>query len=186
MFWNNIIVCTFKVSNAMSLENQEFAVNKNGLLSAFVPSKFFNNAQNTFLSTTEDSWRIMHRVLWSIGKFFLSAGESFNSAWDVALSSVLSLLKTGGVAYNAVVSRIGHVPVLGFGASGVNEVIKTSLDVVESNAKHDMAARRKAFVMLNHKINESGTRLSGQSDRPLNHASTVLFPQNWPADFSFP
>lgn len=176
-------VYTFKVSGAAFPGHQEFDGIENGLQpAAFAPSGLYNIVQHAFQSTAPgDSWSAaVHRALWNVGKFLLSVGESFNTAWDVALNTVVSLLKTGGAAFDAVVSRIGRVPVLGFGASGVNEAIKASVDTVESNARHDTAARRRAFAALNSKIDESGARLSGRTgwlDQAATTAGTVVFPQ---------
>lgn len=174
-----IVLYTFKVSGAAFPGHQEFAGIENGPPAAFAPSAL--TVQHAYKPAAPgDSWTAAaHRALWSVGKFLLSAGESVNTAWDAALSTAVRLLKTGGAAFDALVSRVGRVPVLGFGASGVNEAIKASVDTVESNARHDTAARRRAFAALNRQIDESGARLSGRP-RWLDHAAagTVVFPRN--------
>jgi hypothetical protein len=80
------------------------------------------------------------------------------------------LVKTGGAAYGAIADRVADVPVIGYVAGGVGEAVKTTVGAVESNARHDVETRKRAFAELNAKLNESGARLSGRG--------VVVFPTN--------
>lgn len=140
------------------------------------PSVHTANPLNTLASETINT---ANKMLWGIGKFILSTSESANFIWDIILNSILNLLKTGGATYNAVAAKISQVPVLGFGANGVNELIKTSLDAMESNAKHDMETRKNALATLNQQMIESGAKLSVKTDtNPSTNFNTIFFPSN--------
>lgn len=134
---------------------------------------------DAFATLTRQAAKASESALWTAGKFLLSAGETANYAWDVTLTAALNLLRASSAAYDGLAAKIGHVAVLGFGASGVNEAVKAALDVAESNAKHDMAARKAAFATLHRRMDASGTRLSGNTAtvvRPIDDA-VVSFPR---------
>lgn len=172
----------FKVGRAMPLEQQEFAGineagNTNSLLSSFISPSLFGNTQQTFKTFTQETAKTSEKMLWTVGKFLLSQGESVNFLWDVALKTVLNLLKTGGDAHHAVTAKINHVPLLGYGASGIDEVIKTSLDVIEKNVNNDIQVRKNAFASLNREIQNSGSRRFHQTSLPpANNKNSVVFP----------
>lgn len=158
---------------------QDFAVSGNGSASAGNQSPWSPNvlsdARNAFGSLGRETVNTTHKMLWGLGKLLLSAGESVNFVWDVALNAVLSLLKTGGAAYGAVAEKVADVPIVGYGAGGVREVISATLGAAESNARHDMQVRRDAFAALAAKLEESGKRLSAGGTAP---EGAVRFPDH--------
>lgn len=163
-------VCVFlKVGDGVGLENENFAVPGSGG-GATVP---------WYRPTTPPAQTATEKIVWGLGKFLLSAGESVNSAWDMALDAALRMLKTGGAIYDSAAGVVGYVPLLGYGASGVGEAIKVSLAVTESNVKHDMDARKRAFETLNQKLTDGGRRLYGPTTG-INAAvaNPVVFPAN--------
>lgn len=168
----------------MTLKNQEFTLNdatvanKNGI-SPLVQSNLMNNTQNTFITLMHDTIKTAKKLLWGLGKFLMSTSESISFMWDVALNSVLGLLKTGGEAFNTVVTKIKEIPVLSFGADGINEVVKTSLDVIESNTKHDIETRKMAFTTLSQKLSQSGGQfLPEKMSNPTNDDDVLFFPSS--------
>lgn len=143
----------FKVGDAMTLGNQQFMVNGGGGHSA-------NSGQEAVASLSGQTVRTANRVLWGAGKFLLTTGEALSNAWDATLNVVLRLYRAGSAAYDVLTSRVGHVPVIGFGAGGVGEAIHASLNVAESTIRHDLEARRQAFQSLRRKMTDAGDRLS--------------------------
>lgn len=117
---------------------------------------------------------LTRRALWTVGRFLLSAAKSANRAWDVALDAAVDLLKAVGAACGTVAATVGRVPVLGFGASGVNEAIKAAVAVTESNVGHDMRTRENAFAALDRQMDESRARLSGDTAAA---AAVAFFPR---------
>lgn len=156
---------TFKVGRAMTLDKRDVATGDDGL-------PLLDGARDVFKSLTRDTVNTSHKVMWGVGRFLLSTGESVNFVWDAVLNTLVDLLKTGGRAYGAIADSVAGVPVIGYGASGVREAIRASLTAMESNARHDTETRKQAFAELNAKLTESGSRLSGHTP------GTVVFPAN--------
>lgn len=141
------------------------------------PFQLLEAARRAAASLLRNTARVSDKVLWSAGKLLLSAGESINRVWDAILHSSVRLLKAGGEACGSIAGRLAHVPVIGLGASGVNEVVTVAVDAVASNVAHDTAVRGQAFATLNAKLDESGERL-----RP----ATTAAGQQGPAVTFFP
>lgn len=163
-----LFVCFVKVSSAIPLEKREFPGTEPGQTPPTAAStttiQLLEAARRAAASLALDTGRVSDKVLWSVGKVLLSASESINYVWDVALHASVRLLKAGGAACDTVAGRLAHVPVIGFGASGVREAVGAAVDAVASNVAHDMRVRSQAFAALNAKLNESGARLRPATD----------------------
>lgn len=124
--------------------------------------------------------RTAERMVWGVGKVLLTVGETVNDAADVVLNFVLGMLKAGGATYDSMTARLRQVPVLGVGVTGINEAIKTTLDVMDSDVRHGVDNRKRAFDTLNRKMAASGSRLSSSAATSAAAAAppnTVTFPQ---------
>lgn len=115
------------------------------------------------------------RMVWGVGKVLLTVGETANDAADVVLNFVLGLLKAGGTTYDSMTARLRNVPVIGVSVAGINEAIKTTLDVMDSDVRHGVEIRKQAFETLNRKMAASGSRLS--SSAVAAPSNSVTFPQ---------
>ncbi|XP_015365213.1 PREDICTED: uncharacterized protein LOC107162717 [Diuraphis noxia] len=164
-----LMVYIIRVSSGTPLEKQEFLVTASPdphprVTSSTTPFRFLEAAQRVTAALTRDTARVSDKVLWSIGKMLLSAGESVNYVLDAALKASVRLLKAGGAACGSIAERLAHVPVIGFGASGVHEAVGVAVNAVASNVDHDSLVRSQAFATLNAKLNESGARLRPATD----------------------
>lgn len=155
-----LYVCFIKVGSGSPLE---FPVTEPGPspqgTSSTPPFRLLEAAQRVAGALLRDTARVSDKVLWTFGKMLLSAGESVNYVWDAALNATVQLLKAGGEACGSIAERLAHVPVIGFGASGVHEVVGVAVNAVASNVAHDSQVRGQAFATLNAKLKESGARL---------------------------
>ncbi|XP_025190938.1 uncharacterized protein LOC112591358 isoform X3 [Melanaphis sacchari] len=123
------------------------------------PVQFLDAARRAAASLLRDTARVSDKVLWSTGKMLLSAGETVNYVWDATLQASVRLLRAGAAACSSIAGRLAHVPVIGFGATGVNEAVSVAVDAAAKNAAHDTLVRSQALATLNAKLNESGARL---------------------------
>jgi len=184
-----LYVCFIKVGGGMPLEKREFPDTAPGahprVTSSTPPFRLWEAAQRAAAALTRDTARVSDRVLWSLGKMLLSAGESVNYVWDAALKASVQLLKAGGAACGSIAERLANVPVIGFGASGVHEAVGVAVNAVASNVAHDSLVRSQAFATLNAKLNDSGARLrpaTGETGAPA-PATTVNGQQQGPVSF---
>lgn len=175
-----LYVCFIKVGSATPLEKREFPETEPGPPPpgtwSTPPFRLLEVAQRAAAALVRDTARVSDKVLWSLGKMLLSAGESVNHVWDAALNASVQLLKAGGAACGSIAERLAHVPVIGFGASGVHEVVGVAVNAVASNVAHDSLVRGQAFAALNAKLNESGARLrpaAGETDVQAPAATTT-------------
>jgi len=183
-----LYVCFIKVGSATPMEKREFfetePVPSPPGTSSAQPFRLLEAAQRAAAALVRDTARVSDKVLWSFGKMLLSASESVNYVWDAALNATVQLLKAGGAACGSVAERLAHVPVIGFGASGVHEVVGVAVNAVASNVAHDSLVRGQALAALNAKLNESGARLrpdKGETGAPAQ--ATTATDQQGPVSF---
>ncbi|XP_060847581.1 uncharacterized protein LOC132927136 isoform X2 [Rhopalosiphum padi] len=143
------------------------------------PYRLLEAARRAAASLLRDTARVSDKVLWNAGKMLLSAGGAVNHMWDAALHASVRLLKVGGAACGSVAGRLAHVPIIGFGASGVSEAVNVAVDAVARNVAHDTLVRSQALAALNAKLDESGARLrpatAGETGGPAPAAGPVTF-----------
>ncbi|XP_060858474.1 uncharacterized protein LOC132935854 isoform X2 [Metopolophium dirhodum] len=183
-----LVTYFIRVGSATPLEKWGFPETEPGPpppgTSSTPPFRLLEAAQRAAAALVRDTARVSDKVLWSFGKMLLSAGESVNYVWDAALNATVQLLKAGGAACGSVAERLAHVPVIGFGASGVHEVVGVAVNAVASNVAHDSVVRGQALAALNAKLNESGARLrpaAGETGAPAQ--ATTATDQQGPVSF---
>ncbi|XP_050444117.1 uncharacterized protein LOC126847873 [Adelges cooleyi] len=90
-----------------------------------------------------------------VGRLVLATGESVNFAWDVGVSAVLKLCRMGGDAYNQLAKAIQDVPLLGYGARGIDVALRNMLDAATDSTKQDIEIRHTTYDTLKQKMDEN-------------------------------
>lgn len=174
----------FKVGRSSPVGNRDTAgitgvENKNSLISSLISSNLVETAQNKFVKFVREASTTSHKMMWGVGTFLLSTGESVNFMWDVAMNTLVNLLKTGGDTHHVVATSVSDVPFLGYVVSAIDEVIKTSLEAMVSIVNHDVEVRKRALDSLKQKMAESRAKLSGRTNfttNKSNNNNVIIFP----------
>ncbi|XP_050527376.1 uncharacterized protein LOC126897651 [Daktulosphaira vitifoliae] len=160
-----VTVHTFKICLSMPFESPQAVWKPLGITvqmdktndTNWTPMFVLVKTEQALKTVLQQAVKASEEMLRGVGRLFLATGESINFVWDFGISSVLTLCRIGSEAYNQMVQAVEDLPVLGFGARGVDEAIKTSLKVAEYSAKQDMEARKTAYGHLKQKIDSSAS-----------------------------